>query len=386
MAAGSGTGTSITGVDTTGERKPWFSAVWVFDTSAADFVDNTIEAQLKGGTAFTILEATGDYLYLGSESRFDMAGFYYATSGVVSGLVWEYYKGGTWTRFVPRWEHDFTSSGAEEFDYLNGWTTFTITTTSPHTASTVPDSDARYYIRLSASSITTSPTVKKIECRPYAAYCTPTDVANLLQFENDFDEVTRPLRSFVEDRIHTAQDYIDYRTRKSWRLNYREHEQHQFSIAGFKLEYRDLRTVTKLEIWNGGGYETKTTSAIDGGRDGDYFWLPDEGMIKFARYFIIPARFQSGRGFWGGYGFGEFDWPVRVSYMHGKDIDRDRYGATVFDIACKLAAIDIVNNSDFSVLAVMGVGTDKVSMEQKIENWKKEIEDRLDDMQGWVTF
>ena len=67
--------------------------------------------------------------------------------------------------------------------------------------------------------------------RPYAYYCSPTDVANLLQMDVDFDETTNPSRSSIEDYIRAAQSRIDYTTQKSWRLNYKIDEEYGSNIT-----------------------------------------------------------------------------------------------------------------------------------------------------------
>ena len=55
--------------------QPQRMAVWVFDASAANYINNSAEARSSAGTAFTIFETTSDYLYLGMEERFDLAIF-----------------------------------------------------------------------------------------------------------------------------------------------------------------------------------------------------------------------------------------------------------------------------------------------------------------------
>ena len=108
-------------------------------------------------------------------------------------------------------------------------------------------------------------------------------------------------------------------------------------------------------------------------------------MIQFSRYFLLPARFTSYNApvwRWGG---GEFTMPVKVSYMYGKDIATDsREGGIVFDMARKLAAIDVARDSDFGNLAVSGM--DRVQLPQKIDGWSQEVEDRLDSLRAFETF
>ena len=47
------------------ESRPYFTAVWVWDNSAGAYVNNTLEAHSKNGTAFSIFADANDYLYLG---------------------------------------------------------------------------------------------------------------------------------------------------------------------------------------------------------------------------------------------------------------------------------------------------------------------------------
>ena len=63
---------------------PYFDFVEVFDGSS--FTDRTLEAQSPGGTAFSVLEGTDDFLYLGDASRFDMAVFELSSNGSLGTL------------------------------------------------------------------------------------------------------------------------------------------------------------------------------------------------------------------------------------------------------------------------------------------------------------
>ena len=77
--------------------------------------------------------------------------------------------------------------------------------------------------------------------------------------------------------------------------------------------------------------------------------------------------------------------PVKISYMYGKDIATDpREGGIVFDMARKLAAIDVLRDSDFGNLAVSGM--DRIQLPQKIDGWTNEVEERLDSLRAFETF
>lgn len=365
-------------IDTTYEGQQYPTGVWVYDASAGAYVNNTNGARTPNNSSpFTVLEATADYLYIGSESRFDLVTFVLSTLGSVGALTWQYYNG-AWTTFVPRIGYDFTSTGAELFTNLVGWTSFIITTSSPHTVASVPDSRERYWIRVSTASVTTAPTVSLMEMRPLAVYCTATEVFQLMQLKSDFSSSTVPTRTTVESYINDAQSYIDQQTFKSWRVNYTHQKLYDFEYNGLMLVENDVRRICTLEIWNGSTFDLKTE-----GRQNDYMLDPTTGMIYFTRYFMLPARLTGAMGAWSG-GFGEFQKSVRISYISGSDIDTNaREGRTVKDIAKKLAAIDIFESHDYS--ALIASGSDHVRLESKLDAWKMEVESRIDGLRRWIT-
>lgn len=366
---------------------PYFDAVWSWDNSASAYVNNTIEARSSGGTAFSILADTPDRLYLRGTERFDLATFELAVAGAGLGtLTYEYSStltGGVvtgWTQFVPLINYTFDGTGgAERFSTLSltGWVSGTFNATNPHAAAP-PDSTAGYWIRIYSSAVTTAPTVNRIKKRAYPAYAIAADVQNQLSISTAFSSSTIPSLITVEDYLHAAASYIDMKAWKSWRPNIAVREEHDFNIAGFKLRHRFPSSVLTLEVWNGSDYDLKTQ-----GRSSDYFLVPDIGMVYFARYFLLPARMSSYTApIWG---WGEFAHSVRITYLYGRDIHEDElWGGTVWDIAKKLAAIDIVQNTDFQTWTVSGA--DKISLDRKIENWKMEVEDKLDTMRGMIVF
>ena len=71
--------------------------------------------------------------------------------------------------------------------------------------------------------------------------------------------------------------------------------------------------------------------------------------------------------------------------MHGKDIATDsRRGGMVFDMARKLAAIEVLRDADFGNLVVSGM--DRMGIPEKISGWTQEVEERLDSMRSFETF
>ena len=363
-----------------------FTKIFAYNGSA--FSDVTLEAQSPAGTAFSILGGTSHFLYLGHNSKFDMAIFDVSTAGSLGALTWEFSNGTNWTEFVPasgRYEldpddseggqYDFSRDGAEIFppNLLSSWATLTV------------NSENIYWIRVSTASVATAPTIKRIQMRPYAAYCTTKDVYELLQLKNvlsgtDFTSSTVPSQSTVEQFIVEAQSTIDMSTRKSWRPVYVANEYQQFNLNGFKLDKADPYKVLQLKIWNGANWDTKTH-----GRTNDYFLVPDTGMVQFSRYFLLPARFTSYNApvwRWGG---GEFTMPVKVTYLAGRDINTDtRQAGIVTDLAKKMAAIDVTRSADFGGAIVSGM--DRVDLGTRISAWEEEIADKMDALKAFEVF
>jgi hypothetical protein len=373
----------------------YFDTIFNWDgvgTSSGDYTDVTLEAQSPAGTSFTLLNSAAHYIYLGDAARFDMAIFDVDTAGSLGALTWQYYNGSAWTTFIPLsatfhtdpddspdTAYDFSTDGAEQFPVgrLSDWATVAI------------NSATKYWIRCTTASVSAAPTVKSIRKRALASYCSTQDVFNLLQLKNvtttdgsgtDFTTSTVPTKVTVEQYIEAAQSYIDFTSRQSWRSNFIHEEYHGFNLNGFKLDKPDGFKIFDLKIWSGASWDSKTQ-----GRKNDFFFVPDTNMIQFSRYFLLPARFTSYNApvwRWGG---GEFTMPVKISYMHGKDIATDsRRGGMVFDMARKLTAIDVLRDADFGNLVVSGM--DRMTISEKISTWSQEIEERLDSMRSFETF
>ena len=370
------------------------TAVYDFDGSST-YVDYTKEARTRAGTSFTIFSATSKYLYLGNDEKFDMAFFDVDVAGDLGALTWEYSNGTNWTEFTPAYDridvdgepYGFDKDGAEIFldNIMSSWATLTVNSVNI------------YWVRVrSAASVTTSPTIKSIEMRPRASYCTTQDIFEFMQLGyvlssynastgvttagTDFTTSTVPSKDTVEKYIQAAQSTIDYRTRKSWRPNIVLEEDHNFNIFGFKPDRKNVSRILSMEVWDGATYETKVE-----GRNKDYFFVPDTGMIHFSRFFFLPARFASLHSPSARFGGGKFISPIRISYVYGKHPNEDaREGPMVTELTKKLTAVEILRNSDFGE-AVVG-GTDRVGMAQRIDQYQAETEANLEMLRAFEVF
>ena len=368
----------------------------VFNYDGSSYGNNLAhEMQSPAGTPITVLADTNDILYLGYDNRFDMVTFDVATGGNLGTLQWQYSVAGpSWTNVQPmsgamktdpddddrHKQYDFSKDGAELFPVhlMSDWVATQVSTAT------------KYWIRVQAASVAAAPTINRMQMRPLAAYCSTQDVFELLQLKNiwstssttytDFTSTTIPSKETVETYIEAAQSMIDYKSRKSWRPNYVVDEYHDFNINGFKLLKYHPYNIISLQIWNGATWESKTA-----GRKNDFLVVPEYGMIHFSRFFLLPARFASYNApvwRWGG---GEFNVPVRVTYLAGHDVRTDiREGGLVFDAARKQAGIEVLRSSDFGQIAVSGM--DRVQMAQKIDGWTGEVNDHVDSLRGWEIF
>ena len=363
-----------------------FTKIFTFDGSS--YTDVTLEAQSPAGTAFSVLGASNHWLYLGHDSKFDMAVFDFDTVGSLGALTWQYYNGSAWTTFIPSSanfavdpddeegsQFAFDEDGAEIFpaNRLDSWAIETI------------NSATKYWVRVSTASVTTAPTIKRIQMRPLAAYCSTKDVFELMQMGpvlggTDFTTSTTPSKDTIEKFIQEAQSYIDFITRKSWRPNIIYDEAHEFNLNGFKLDRPDPYKIINMKIWNGANWDKKRA-----GRTKEFFLVQDTGMVHFSRYFLLPARFQSYTApvwRWGG---GEFTMPLKLTYLNGRDFNTDvRENGIVHDSCKKLVAVDITRSADFGGAVVSGM--DRVQLAQRIDGWKMEIDEQLESLRAFEIF
>lgn len=377
-----GIGTSVPsiGVLTEYSQLPYLTAIWRYNGAAAHtLTDCTLLGQAAKNTitpSFTLADVNNAVtVFYGAQTRFDSLIFELSGSNTLTNIHYYIWNGTAWTEIMPRVGFDFSKTGGEHFVNLTYWQPMVLTTTDPLTVDSVPDSNARYWLKMTATAASSTSTMVRIRCNPYARYTTPNKVSALLQVP-EFTNSTVPTYAQVEDLIHRKEDKIDYRTKKAWRYCFVLGEQHEFNLTGFRLTRKDIIAVTSLQIWDGSSMETRAQA-----RNEDYFVTPALGMVYFSRYFLLPARLAFTGPHWWGWGVGEFTYAVSVDYIYGRDLETDGQGYIIEDIATKMVARDIYMTHDYSVLAPGG--SDRIQLESKIQHWDDEIEETLESLRSW---
>lgn len=354
------------------------TAVWLYDDSAGAYVNNTVEAQSDGGTAFALMGEAADYLYFGFTRRHDALIYMLNTAGSYGALTWEYAESASsWIQFVP--VHDGLFAADPQYMLWDpigstedtAWAASTLTTSSPHSVGSVPDSTSRYWIRVSAASVTTVAQADSITCRPFVTYATPATVQKQLQLSTAFTESGTIDLFQVEDLIRGAEDNLIYTMGESWRPEFVENEDQQFNQYGIKLRRHPVDTVFDVSVWTGNSYDTKTL-----GRDQDAFVDGRTGMLYLATIFLdaVPPKFR--RSYSARRDQGAFKRAVRTNYMHGHNFRSHPLRMQLRRIATKQACIDIVTDLDFSPLIPLGLDT--IGLQQKVENWTQDVTNFLD--------
>lgn len=350
------------------------TAVWLFDNSAGDFTDGTIEAQTEGGTNFATLAETTDFLYFGFSRRFDAIMYVLATTGSYGALTWEYSStAATWIRFVPLIDAEFeTSPQFMLWDHRGSaidteWSTVVLTTSSPHAASSVPDSTSRFYLRVSVASITTVAQIGSVVCRPYVTYATVEDVQAQLQLSTAFSTTSTPTIKTIEDMLRGAEDQLVYTMGESWRVEFITDEDLNFGQYGMKMRYQPTILLYNLAVWNGSAYDDKTA-----GRDQDFHVDDRLGFLYLSTIFLDAVPPQMRRSYSSRRDQGAFKRPVRITYSHGHDFRRHMLSVKLQRVTTYKACMDIVTDLDWAPLIPLGLDT--INLQAKYENWKQEYD------------
>lgn len=192
-------------------------------------------------------------------------------------------------------------------------------------------------------------------------YTTAAKVGYLLN--KTFSGSTTPTSTIVEGIINRMEDYIDNATGHAWRaVTVTEEIQsmgntYQYS-TGFPVNasHRSIRTLAsisgdKVEIWEGSSWVDYLATEEEG-REKDYWVDYQKGIFHFFTRFRFPAQ-------------------VRLTYRYGES----SVPGDIEDICTKLVAIDLLNMEDCGMQTIEG--GDNVSLQSKIEIWRKDIDHKL---------
>lgn len=350
---------------------------WSGTPATYTYTDTT--SNIRTNSAITFMSSTSEYFYIGFPRRFVGLFTNLSTNGSYTGITIEYMKDdSTWESVQQIDTYTFNTSKYIRWNLPQYWMKFALTTSEPHTVSSVPDNVERYWIRVYATAVTTAAVISKMRVIPYSSYSTPTKVYQLLGLKKDFDNSTTPTDLTIEDYIRRVEDRIDYRTRKSWRFNAVTETNDpvlvDYNRYGFFLRHRDFTEVYSIKIWTGSDWQTLTE-----GRNNDYFINYNLGMVYLTRLFLLPATYgMTGRYFH--WGYGEYKHSVQADYVYGRDPETNTEFGIIEDVATKLAAVDVLRHHDYTIL--FPSGTDKVSLDVKIKMMEDQCEMKLDELTG----
>lgn len=351
--------------------------IWRYNSATSDYTDFTDNQRIDSDITF--MQAAGDYVYLGLARRAIGFMIQFTTTGGYTGITVEYYAdSGGWKKCVLLSSTSLDQNGYCQWLIQNDMTLKEFTATVPHTASPPESGVAYFWYRIKATTVTTAAVVSKIRAIPYVTYTTAEEVAAEMQLKSGFDYQNPPTVFQVEERIRRKEARIDYISSKSWKFNAAVGQEYPFNINGIKLQGWPVIEVYSLSIWNGSTWEDKIK-----GRSSDFFSVDQWGFIKFSRFFALPARFAyipPGLGRWD---FGEFSWPVHISYSWGRDPETDKQFGQANDVAVKMTACDLYTSYDKTIYTRSGI--DKVTYDRKIETWSESAEKVLEELRAIFT-
>jgi len=122
-----------------------FDLVYNYDGTSTTYTDDTTEASTEEGTAFPVMAATDDHLYLGEATTFSASKFEWYTRGSNYTLKVEYWNG-TWTELTNDINNledgttGFESDGRISWDVPGDWTTTSV------------NSQTKYWVRISTTT------------------------------------------------------------------------------------------------------------------------------------------------------------------------------------------------------------------------------------------
>ena len=354
--------------------------LWKYNTSTGIYTD--LSSNIKSDSSFSFISSATDVFFFSSNRRFVGMDVTLSTNGSYTGLTASIWDGENWVQVEEVNDYNFDSTSHYIWNLPNEWTMFTFSDTEPY-AATVPDSIELYWMKIVASAVTTTAVISRLRLLPFCMYCSIEDVGKKLglKSEDAFTHTSVPLTSDdVEDIINNVQGDIDWQLQQSWRLNYQEDQEFEFAITGIKLIQRDIIRINSVKLWNGSSWETQTE-----GRTYDYFYVAAHGMLYWSRYFMLPARMALQGNLWGGFGVGEFTYPVRVCYTYGKDWEKDKKFPKIKELTAKMSALRVLDATNYLAL-IPGGSRGGEELSGKVERWTREVQASIDEMKPALFF
>lgn len=188
-----------------------------------------------------------------------------------------------------------------------------------------------------------------------ATYAKPEDVKRILQ-RGGFDQESEITFDEVEKTIERYEYFIDKAVNTSWKENIVENEYHDIPTGSYdwsvgrsiKLLYRDIRSIDKLEVWNGSSWEDWVEGSQTESRNGDY-WVDYGGGFLY-----LKLRYA-------------FHWKqaVRVSYTYGKtSVTPDIRDATAL-----LTAAELITGDDYTMVASDTGDPVRMTHDNRVSRW-----------------
>ena len=360
-----------------------WDSIYLWDDSASGYVDLEFAAADLAGSAVNLIGQTAGKLYMGLDRTFNSAFFELDTIGTYNDTPdYEYYDGSAWKNLPLQRTYAFNEDGVVEWRIPNDWGTtllagLEVSNTNLQTEDTTGGT-AKYWVRVSCSTVTTTATMKRSFPFPSYNYTTPSIISSFLQLRQDFSTTTSPSIAEVEMIIRRIESRIERYSTNSWRPNYRHEELYEFSRYGIVLKRQPVIKLLELAVYDGQDYNILTE-----GRTSDYYCDNRTGVVPLTRLLSIPFTYtRSAIYTWG---FGEFKRAVRANYVWGRDEDDDVASGMVEDITTKLVSADIISNYDYT--SMVPQGTDRFSLDQKVAQWRESAEERLEELRSvrvWV--
>lgn len=190
-------------------------------------------------------------------------------------------------------------------------------------------------------------------------YTTVDRVGNVLGYPDGFFTIsTTPTISVIEDFINESEDSIDTDTGHAWRektvLNeYLKPDSNYHYGTGitFNLKNRSIRSMDSIEIWDGNNWIDWVATKTEG-RNKDY-WVDETNGVLYV--VTLCSLFDSG---------------IRVNYKYGETV----VPKSIRRAASYMAAIELLNAPEFSVVTFTegGIGTTRTV--DKIAIWQKTVD------------